>query len=92
MIDRVLWYINITVSFHTTFLKKPDKYYWVKLKHMLKYLNGKSNLKLVLIVGNISVVKWWADASYVVHEYFLGRTGAMISLGKVTFSSYSKKL
>ena len=40
-------------------------------------------LKLTLRGGDISVVKWWVDALYAVHEDFRGNVGSMVSLVKV---------
>ena len=39
----------------------------------------------------MSVVKWWVDDFYVVHEDCQGHTGTIISLDKVAVSSLSKK-
>ena len=61
--------IQIPVSFLATCVKKPDKYNCEKLKRVLKYLKEMRELKLTLSVGDMSVVKWWLDASYVVQKY-----------------------
>ena len=48
-------------------------------------------LKLTLSVSDISVVKWWVDTLYAIHEGFQGNTGAMMSLGKEVVSIFSTK-
>ena len=56
---------------------------------MLIFLKGTRELKLTLIIGDMSVVKWWVGASFAVHKYFRGHTGSIISLGKVSVSIFS---
>ena len=56
------------VAFLATHVKKPDKGNWVTLKHMLKYPMVTRELKLALSVSDMSVVKWWVDASYIFYE------------------------
>ena len=60
--------IQTVVGFLTMNVNKSEDYYWVKLKRVLKYFNGMRELKLTLSVDDMSVVKWWVDASYAVHE------------------------
>ena len=48
-------------------------------------------MKLTLSVGEMSVVKWWVDASYAVCEEYWVHTGAMISLDKGSVSKLSTK-
>ena len=74
-----LQHIHIAVIFLTVRMKKPDEDNWREIKLVLKYLKVPSKLKLVLSVGDMPVVKWWVDASYVVHEDFRGHTGGMMS-------------
>ena len=59
--------IHIAVEFLTICVKKPDNDNWVKLKRLLKHIKGTRELKLTLIVGDISVVKWWIENLYTVH-------------------------
>ena len=72
-------------------LKKLKEDDWDKLKRVLKYLTEARELKLTLIVGDMSVVKWLVGALYAVNEYCKGHKGDMISLGKVAVSSFSTK-
>ena len=48
-------------------MKKSDRDDWGKLKRMLKDLKLKTELKPTLSVGDMSVLKWWVDASYEVN-------------------------
>jgi hypothetical protein len=88
---RVRRDIQTTVAFLTTRVKKPDEDDWGKLKRLLKYLKGTKHMKLTLTVDNLSIIRWWVDASYNVHEDCKGQTGAMMSLGKGAPISFSRK-
>ena len=48
-------------------VNKSDKDDWGKLKRLLKYLKGKSELKPNLSAGDMSLVKLWVDALYTLH-------------------------
>ncbi len=48
-------------------------------------------MKLTLSVADLSIIKWWVDASHLTHEDMKGHTGAMMSLGKGAVLSYSWK-
>ena len=56
------------MSFLTIRMKKLDEDEWLKLKQVLKYLKGTSELKLALRVGDMSVVMWWEYVLYAVNE------------------------
>ena len=58
MSDRSRQDIQMVLALLTTRVKKLDKYDWVKLKRVLKYLKETYNLKIALSVGYMSVVKW----------------------------------
>ena len=60
--------MHISSALLTTRVKNPEKEDWFKLKRVLKYLKGTRELKIVLSVDDMSVVKWWVDAPYAVHE------------------------
>ena len=83
--------IQVTVSFLTTRVKKPDEDNWGKLKRVLKYLKGTRYLCLKLTVDNLNVIRWWVDASYNVHWDARGHTGGMMSLGQGAALNYSNK-
>ncbi len=70
------------MAFLTTRVKKTDINDWGKLKRVPKYLKGTKHIKLSLSVDDMSVIRWWVDASYNAHEDCHGQTGAMMLLGK----------
>jgi len=83
--------IQTAVVFLTTRVKAPDEDDWGKLKRLLRYLKGTRGLKLILTADDMSVVKWWIDASYAQHFDSKGHTGGMMSLGKGAVTSKSIK-
>jgi hypothetical protein len=91
--SRVRRDIQTAVAFLCTRVKQPDEDDWGKLRRVLKYLKGTRGLKLTLsAVNDMSIIQWWVDASYAVHEDCRGHTGAtMMSLGEGTVTSCSTK-
>ena len=83
--------VQTAVSFLTTRVQKPDEDDWGKLKRVLKYLKGTMYMKLTLEVDNLSILKWWIDASHNVHMDCRGHTGTMFSLGRGAVLSSSMK-
>ena len=83
--------IQIAVDFLNTREKNPEKYDWLKLRRCLKYLKGKIGSKLNFTTDELSVVKWWVDASYEIHDECKGHTGAGTTLGKGAVISFSRK-
>jgi len=91
MCSRARRDIQTAVAFLTTRVKKPDQDDWGKLKRVLKYLNGTKHMKLKFMVDNLSIIKWWIDASYNIHWDARGHNGAMMTMGKGAIISNSNK-
>ena len=83
--------IQVPIAFLTTRVKHPDEDDWKKLVRVLKYLKDTVDIVLTLSADNMSVVKWWVDGSYGVHNDFKSHTGGCMSLGKGTVYSTSIK-
>ncbi len=83
--------IQTAVAFLTTRVKEPDEDDWLKLQRVLKYLHGTIYLSLTLDASMMNLVRWWVDASFVVHHDVRSHTGAVFSLGKGGVISMSKK-
>ena len=63
-----------------------------KLVRLCKYLNWTTDLHLVLSIDDMKLVKWYIDASYVVHEDFCLHSGLVTNFGQgSTISSYLKQ-
>ena len=63
MCSRARRDIQTAMAFLTTKVKKPYQDDWGKLKIVLQYLNGTKHTKLKLTVENLSLIRWWIDAS-----------------------------
>ena len=83
--------IQVAVAFLTTRVKKPDIDDWGKLRRVLKYLKGTKYMKLTLTIDNMSMIRWWVDASDRTHHDCKGHTGSMMSLGGGAIVSSSTK-
>ena len=91
MANRTRRDIQTAVAFLTTRVKRPDEDDWGKLKRVIKYLNGTRNLELRMSVDNIGSIKWYVDASYAIHDDCKGHTGALMTFGKGSVTSISRK-
>jgi hypothetical protein len=83
--------ICTVVSFLCGRLTKPDVDDYKKLARVMKYLDGSTNLPLVLASDNTGKIRWWVDASYAVHNDMKSHTGGTMSLGKGSIYSTSTK-
>ncbi len=79
------------VAFLTTRVKEPDEDDWGKLKRVLKYLHRTVHLSLTLDASEMTLVRWWVDASFTVHSDYKSHTGAVLSLGRGGVISMSRK-
>ena len=61
------------------------------MRQCLKYLKGTIVLKLTITAYDLSVVKFWVGASYVIHNDCKGHTVAVMTLGKGNVTSFSIK-
>ena len=81
--------LQTVVLFLTTRVKKPGKDDWGKLQRVMLYIKGTLSLKFTLSAVNLSVMKWWINATYAVHKDCKGHTGAIMTLGKGACTSGS---
>jgi hypothetical protein len=86
--------ILVALSFLGKRTTKADLDDWKKLRRLLSYLKGTANLMLKLTVESLNVIKWWADASFAVHDDMKNHSGGFGTLGKGAFyaSSTGQKL
>ncbi len=83
--------IQPATAFLTTRVKSPDEDNWGKVKQTLGYLKGTLHMPLVLSADLLTLLRWWVDAAYVVHQDCKGFTGAGMSFGQGMACSYSWK-
>ena len=79
----------MVVLFLTTRVKAPDKDNWGKLVRVLKYINRKWYMKLILSTDEMNfTVHWYVDGSHQIHKDCRGQIGCLITMGKgATISS-----
>ena len=61
-------------------MKLPNKDDEMKLKYVMKYPHGTCHLKLKLLADDLSVIRWFRDASFDMHDDCKGHTGAVMTL------------
>jgi hypothetical protein len=57
----------------------------------MESLRGTIDMPLTMEADDLSVVKWWVDASYGVHPDMKSHTGAKMSMGKGSIYSRSTR-
>ena len=83
--------IQVPIAFLTSRVTNADQDDWKKLKRLLEYLHGTSDMPLTLSIDNLTVVKSWVDASYAIHKDMRSHTGGIIMMGKGTLYARSSK-
>ena len=59
--------------------QKIDEGNWGKLKRVLKYLEGASNLELILTCDQVALITWYVDESFAMHGDCKGHTSEMLN-------------
>ena len=57
----------------------------------MKYLNGTMDKALTLKIDDITIIKWYVDVSFAVHDDFKSHTGAITTMGKGAIKAISRK-
>ena len=70
---------------------EPDEIDWNKLYRILTYLKYTSKLVLILEMDNLNILKWFIDASYIIHKNIKGHTDNGLTMGKSLVFSKSTK-
>lgn len=84
--------IQMTVGFLSTRVRTPNESNWRKLKCLVQYLRGTSELRLLLEADNRQVVKWWIYSYVAVHGDMRSQSEATMTLGKsMMYSSTTKQ-
>ena len=74
--------VQTAVAFLCTRVKSPDVDDYKKLGRTMMYLRGTVDMPLTLEADNMSIIKWWVDASFAVHPDMRSHTGGVMTLGK----------
>jgi hypothetical protein len=70
---------------------KPVTADWEHGKRMAMYLNGTRKDVLTLSADDLTVIKWYVDASFAVHPDFKSHSGAVMTMGDGAIQSCSRK-
>jgi hypothetical protein len=83
--------ISPTIAFLCTRVASPTEQDWLKLKRLLRYLNGTTHLNATLGGGDLTTLRTWVDAAYAVHPDMKSHTGGCASFGRGVFMTKSTK-
>ena len=83
--------IQTAVSFLCTRVKEPDCDDYKKLRRVIRYLKKTTNLVMRLQITDMTVIKWWVDASFAVHPNMRGHTGGVMMMGRGAIIATSTK-
>ncbi len=72
--------IAVSTAFLTTRVHCPDIQDWVKLCHLVKYLQSTVNLPLNLGATSGRVLHWYVGADFAVHLNMRGHSGGAMTL------------
>jgi hypothetical protein len=70
------------IAFLATRVHEPDKDDWTKLVHLMRYIRSTCTMPLLLSANGSGTLKWWVDASFVVHPNMRDHSGGGLSLGR----------
>ena len=74
--------IMTSMSYLTKRVKNPNQDDWVKLKHMVKYLESTMTLPLILSADGNDNIYTYADSAFAVHPDMKSHNGAFLTLGR----------
>ena len=83
--------IHVATTLLCTRVRSPNESDWKKLIRLMEYLNGTRKDVLTLRIDDLTVLKWYVDASFAVHPDFKSHTGACASYGTGAPMSMSRK-
>ena len=74
--------IHPAIAVLCTRVKEPNESDWQKLVHMMKFINGTKDDKLILSADSLHILKWYVDVAFAVHPDYRSHTGAGLTLGR----------
>ena len=83
--------IQTTIAFLCTRVQKPTKEDWNKLCKMMKFIKATQDDCLILEYNGKKTIEWYVDAAFAVHNDFRSHTGATMTMGGGSITSFSTK-
>ena len=83
--------LQTAIAFLCTRVKEPDIDDYKKLSRVIKHIRATKELHLTLEAESLSVIQWWIDASFAVHDDLRSHTGQFMTLGNGAMYSNSSK-
>jgi hypothetical protein len=83
--------LQVAVAMLCTRVQKPTEEDWKKLLRMMRYIRATIKDVLNLRADDLSIVKWYVDASFAVHPDFKSHTGAAMTYGAGVPIAMSRK-
>jgi hypothetical protein len=83
--------LQVAVAMLCTRVKNPTEEDWKKLIRLLQYVKSTVNDVLTLRADDLSIVKWYVDASFAVHPDFKSHTGVAMTYGSGVPIAVSRK-
>jgi len=81
--------VQAATAFLCTRVKAPDVDDYKKLGRVMRYLRATRDMVLTIKCDNVSIIKWWVDASFAVHPDMKSHTGTVMTLGRGAMYSTS---
>jgi hypothetical protein len=70
------------IAFLTRKVRSPGKDNWNKLVHLMIYIRCTRTMPLIMSANGSVILRWWVDASFVVHPNVREHSGGGLSLGR----------
>jgi hypothetical protein len=83
--------LQVAVAMLCTRVQSPTDEDWKKLLRMLRYVKATVKDVLTLRADDLSIVKWYVDASFAVHPDFKSHTGVAMTYGAGVPIAMSRK-
>ena len=72
-------------------MREPTEGDWEKLVRLMKYINGSKHKVLRFSADDMRILKWYVDVSFAIHPDFKSHTGMVMTVGRGTLQSLSRK-
>ena len=71
-------------------MQEPNEEDYKKIIQLMKYLNGTTDLVLMVSADQLNILKWYVDAAFAIHADFKSYTRVAMMMGKGAIMSMFK--